>query len=109
MRTSQKTNFRKLKITLVTMTYHNQHPQVSLSVPSCSLVASQKPIFKKFVTFFERKLRYSLPLWTKSKPGMLKLLSFLIFSGVLQSSELNCMHFNLQLVYSFSCLVHVHS
>ena len=27
MRTSRKTDFRKLKITLVTMTYHNQRPQ----------------------------------------------------------------------------------
>ena len=26
MQTSRKTDFRKLKITLVTMTYHSQHP-----------------------------------------------------------------------------------
>ena len=36
MRTSRKTDFRKLKITLVTMTYQPT-PSVSLSVPSCSL------------------------------------------------------------------------
>ena len=27
MRTSREADFRKLKITLVTMTYHSQHPQ----------------------------------------------------------------------------------
>ena len=27
MRTSRETDFRKLKITSVTMTYHSQHPQ----------------------------------------------------------------------------------
>ena len=38
MRTSRKTDFRKLKITVVTMTYHSQRPQCpSSSVPSCSL------------------------------------------------------------------------
>ena len=37
MRTSRKTDFQKLKITLVTMTYHSQRPQCP-SLPSCSLV-----------------------------------------------------------------------
>ena len=37
MRTSRKTDFRKLKITLVASTYPGQRSQCPLSVPSCSL------------------------------------------------------------------------
>ena len=38
MRTSRKTDFRKLKITLVTMTYHSQHPQFLSLSPHVFLV-----------------------------------------------------------------------
>ena len=38
MRTSRKTEFRKLKITLVTMTYHSQRPQCPSVSPHVLLV-----------------------------------------------------------------------
>ena len=38
VRTSRETDFRKLKIALVTMTYHNQHPQCPSLPPHVLLV-----------------------------------------------------------------------
>ena len=38
MRTSRKTDFRKLKITLVSMTYHSQRPQCPSLSPQVLLV-----------------------------------------------------------------------
>ena len=40
MRTSRKTDFRKLKITLATMTYHSQRPQCPSLFPHVLLVLS---------------------------------------------------------------------
>ena len=41
MRTSRKTDFRKLKITLVTMTYHSQRPQCPSLAPHVLLFQRQ--------------------------------------------------------------------
>ena len=43
MRTSRKTDFRKLKITLVTLTYHSQRPQCPSLSPHILLTACNTP------------------------------------------------------------------
>ena len=53
MRTSRKTDFRKLKITLVTMTYHSQRPRCPSLSPHVLLVIETKVIFN----FWEPVLR----------------------------------------------------
>ena len=74
MRTSQKTDFRKLKITLVGSTYPGRCPQcpsVSLSVSSCSLAYSaMQPRYNSYPPVTMRQ-------WNRSRKTHLNVLTTL--------------------------------
>ena len=56
MRTSRKTDFWKLKITLVTMTYHSQRPQCPSLSPHVLLFCNSCNDYAFLITLMHRRI-----------------------------------------------------
>ena len=70
MRTSRKTDFRKLKITLVSITYHNQHPQCPSLSPHVLLVLPTSAVLADTGTaysYFKRGVAICDSKWMAEK------------------------------------------
>ena len=69
MRTSRKTDFRKLKITLVASTYPGQRPQCPSLSPHVLL--SKTDIFKKYLRSLKKEKEENKTLVTEKKTNFL--------------------------------------